>query len=491
MRLEGKNVMKLFQKGVLGLITASMVLSMAACDEEGAPAATGDATLPATTTTAGTTVTTVDDELENPVDVSNLTIDFDTIKLENPRLTYLGIYDMTKAGDVKPAVKFYEATYASDLELAEGEKVITYENTSFFALQDTLAAKIQADMSPDLVDKQDNTYPHWMSKNLYEDLTPYMDLSQPQWDGLDEYIERYAWDGKHFYYPWTYNASPDYLIYNRGLFEELGINDPKEMYDAGEWTWDTFKNCMVQFVDKQGDDAVGYYGQNATVNFIASTGTQLIDIGSDGKLVNNFRDANVERATNFLEELRHEGLGSFYLDEIDVSEVPLSTGKAAFQAMGEWIFTNYCRNYKEMDFFFVPFPRDPQADEYYTRGSAFGYLVPKGSKNVEGACCFINCCRLTLTDPELAATTKESLMKNKKYSDEEYDFMQSFKTVQNFHPILDETLCFSTDVNNIVKKMLNDIAFDQSAEQTSWTLMREENLGVIQDAIDGYNALIK
>lgn len=482
--------MEIFKKVTLGVLCASMVLSISACEEGGTPSSGG---VPSTTT-VGITTTTVDDDIENPVDISEIKIDFNAIKLENPRLTYLGNYDMTKAGDVKPAVKFYEANYAADFELPEGEKIITYEFVSYDAIQDSLAAKIQADMSPDLVDKQANTYPHWMSKNLYEDLTPYMDMSLPQWAGLDKYIERYEWNGKHFYYPWSYDVSPEWLIYNRGLFEEIGVEDPKTLYDEGNWTWDTFINCVNQFVQKTpGTDPIGLYGAYALDNFISSTGTMLIGVGEDGLFQNNIRSTAVERAALFLEEnIRRPGYGMVsYADYSNVAVEPVVQGNAAFQAMGGWVITGYCKTFPEADIFFVPFPRDPQADEYYMRASSFGYLVPKGSKNVEAACCFINCCRLTVTDPELAATTKESIMKNKKYTDEMYDYMMQFKAIENFNAIIDETYCFDTETSTLLQTMLSNVSFDQSAEQTSWTAMREENFGLIQDLLDGYNALIQ
>ncbi|MFR4023231.1 MAG: hypothetical protein ACLTZI_09655 [[Eubacterium] siraeum] len=64
-------------------------------------------------------------------------------------------------------------------------------------------------------------------------------MSAPQWAGVESYINQYKWGGKNYYYPWAYNVSPNFLVYNRGVFEQIGIEDPKELYDKGEWTWDT------------------------------------------------------------------------------------------------------------------------------------------------------------------------------------------------------------------------------------------------------------
>ena len=89
---------------------------------------------------------------------------------------------------------------------------------------------------------------------------------------------------------------PDFLVYNRGVFEQIGIEDPKELYDKGEWTWDTMTDCIRKFIDSDADgNRTGLYGATAysAQSFINSTGTALISVGADGKLVQNFKTAQM------------------------------------------------------------------------------------------------------------------------------------------------------------------------------------------------------
>jgi multiple sugar transport system substrate-binding protein len=495
--------MNYFRKTVAGVLTASMVLSLCACDDGGTAASSSSvATLPSTTTT-----TTENDDLVNPVDVTDIDIepqDFSSVELDTPVLKYLGNYDITTAADIKPAWKLYEQTYASDYydEATDSyiypdgaEKPIVCQIVGSAQILETLTARIQADDSPDLVDKQDNTYPYMMSKNAYEDLTPYMDMSSPQWATLQEYVDRYEYNGKHYYYPWSYTVSPQFLFYNRTLFSEYDIPDPAEQWQNDEWTWDAFLSAIQKFVSKSPEErAIGVYGAYLTDNFIASTGTMLIGRDESGKFVNNLKNADVERAATWLEtNLRRTGLAmvDYYSEYVNVSEVPVVNGLAAFQAMGTWVFANYCKNYSDSDIFLVPFPRDPNADDYYYRTSTFGYLVPKGAKNVQGACCFINCCRLSLTNEELLETTKTSMMKSKKYSEEEYDFLQQFNYPENFTVVIDENYCFDTDTSAMLQNMLTNIGMDQSDSQESWTQMVESNSPIINAAIDEFNSLVQ
>lgn len=494
--------MNILRRTAAAVLCAGMVLSVCGCAEE-APPVSGSVP----STNAITTTTTEDDEVINPVDVTDIDIeqaDFNNVTLETPVLKYLGCYDLTKAADIKPAWKLYQQTYAADYYDAatdkyvypDGlEKPISVKIVGSLQILDTLTTLIQSDESPDLVDKAENSYPYMMSKNSYEDLTPYMDMTAPQWVDLQQYVDRYEYNGKHYYYPWSYDVSPQYLFYNRRLFDEYAIPDPAEQWKNGEWTWDTFLLAMQTFVSKTGNDrAIGVYGAYLTDNIIASTGTMLIGKDENGKFVNNIKNSSVDRAATWLDtNLRRTGLArvDYYNEYINIATAPVATGLAAFQSMGGWVFENYCKEYPDEDIFLVPFPRDPNADDYYYRTSTFGYLVPKGAKNIQGAACFINCCRLSVTNPDMVETTKQSMMKSKKYSEEEYDFMQQFKQVENFKTVVDENYCFDTDTSSMLQIMLLNVAMDQSEEQQSWTQMVEANSPIINAALDEFNSLLE
>ena len=460
------------------VLAATTIVSLTACSAGDNVSVPGD-------NNNSSTATTIDDEIENPVNVDDISIDAGE-KVEPAALQYLGCYDITTAGDVKPAYKYFQENYGCTIECTI---------VSSLQIQEKLSTAITSGESPDLVDYAENTFPLLMSKNMYTPLDDYMDLSAPQWSGLEQYINKYKWNGKNYYYPWSYDISPYFLIYNRALFEELSIPDPKELYDEGNWTWDTFKDCMQKFVDSE-DGRTGLYGYAAT-SFIDSTGTPLISIGSDGLLQCNLVNANVERAANYMQDLKKEGLAKFATDYIDVSEEPITAGLSAFQAMGGWIITNYSRKMAKddaLDIFFVPFPRDPNADKYYYSMSTFGYLVPAGSKYAQQASVFINCCRLSVTDKDLKATTKESIMKNKKYTDEQYEFLMEFKEVQKFDAVVDEPFGLDENSGTLIKNMLNYTLFETDDEDyagKTWTQMREASSGSIMTQIDYYNGKIK
>lgn len=456
----------------LGLCCA-MILGMTACDES-TPVTSQGGTSPSTTTSATTTTNTLDDDINNPVDISEFVEDK---TLANPNLVYFSHYDARVAGDIKPGVKLFEETYGGKID---------YVNCAWSERIDKLQVLIASDDSPDLVDKEDTSFPQLMAKNVYEDLTGYIDLTDPQWDGMQELIENYSWQGKQFYYPFTVNALPNCLIYDKTLFEQSDLTDPKELYDTGNWTWDTFKQSMQEFMDTVPDAVGGVYGLLGT-NLIITTGVPFI--GSDkGTIINNTATAEVQRAALFMEELRREQLAVRGEGMWSNETAPLAKGQVAFLGVGQWKITDYCKlKSTDHEFGFVPYPRDPQADKYYYGSTNFGYMVPKGSKNVEGAAAFIDIMRQCNTDPELKAVTKESIMNDKKYSEEQYEFLTSFEDISKFDMVIDISGGFGTEMQTVVDTIMTNLAFEQGEEQKSWAQLRPEYEGVIQSVIDQYN----
>ena len=465
--------MKISKRILASVLSLAAVFSMTACGGDGNAAATTEPT---------TTSNTLDDDINNPVDVSDiLDNQGETKELENPNLTYFGFYDMRVAGDIKPGVKMFVETYGGKIE---------YQQVAWNDRVDKLLTLIVSDQSPDLVDKEDNSFPHLMSKMAYTDLTDYIDLSKPQWAGYETLVEQYAYGGKHYYYPFSASALNNCLIYNKTLFDQYGLDDPLDLYNANEWTWDSFKQKMIEFMEAAGDSALGgIYGLVGN-DIILSTGTPLIGTDENGKLVNNMSSASVERAANFLEQIRKEGLAVRGEGMWSNEDEPLASGKAAFLGVGTWKLTDFIKRYPDYEFGMVPFPRDEKADAYYYGSSNFGYFVPAGSKNVEGAAAFIDIMRLCKTDPEIVAVVNESIMNDKKYSQEQFDFLSQFEQIENYDMVVNMAYGFNTETSTIIDDMLINVAFAQGEEQLSWAALRTSYEGIIQDTLDKYNALM-
>lgn len=216
-----------------------------------------------------------------------------------------------------------------------------------------------------------------------------------------------------------------------------------------------------------------------------TTGTPLVEI-NDGKVINNFSHVNIDRAANFLMELRKEGYAVRGDGMWSNEPAPLATGKVAFLGVGQWKITDFCKDYPDQNYEFVPYPKDPSADKYYYNTSAFGYMVPSGAPNPEGAAAFINIMRKCQTDPELRAVVDQSILTDKQYSEEQFEFLKSFEEIENFDLVLESYGGFNSDLTDLIDTMLVNVAFDNE-ENKGWTQLRTENEGTIQAVLDVYN----
>lgn len=197
---------------------------------------------------------------------------------------------------------------------------------------------------------------------------PYVDWSDPLWESVKPLNEMFAIGGQH--YLMACQATEGYVVYyNRKTIEEMGFDDPKELYEKGEWTLEKFKEMLLEFVDND-SERYGLDGWfNATPLYLAS-GVPAVSI-SDGKLINNLNDPSFERAMQFQYELNKNGL---VLDKNLFNWQPqiqfMGEGKELFYIGGLYEIEQapdiWTKNFgSPEDFFFVPIPKDEQADKYY------------------------------------------------------------------------------------------------------------------------------
>ena len=103
---------------------------------------------------------------------------------------------------------------------------------------------------------------------------------------------------------------------------------------------------------------------------------------------------------------------------------------------------------------YVPFPKDPQADQYYVAGSSTGFFVPVGASNIQGLYAFVTSCVATFAAESVEGSEESKLAKakflndNAKYGITEEDFIER-KEWQEFH---------KTAVTTIPSEVFVDIA---------------------------------
>lgn len=383
-----------------------MVAGVGSCGGEGGRSAEPQSAAPAATTT-------LFNELDEEIDYKNLA-EIDEIDASNEEGTGPLYVSGQKAGTVKGLCYYDFSQETPELSqlLAEryGGVLDTEITSSGSAYFERLNMRIASGDSPDLVRYDWEAYPWGTFKNMYTALDEWLNIDSPLWEGEKEVIEQFGFLGRHYYFP--QDIMPNFsIIYNRVVLDEVGLPDPMDLYDSGEWNWNTFEDMCRQWA-AQGDDYIGLTGgQWTALMFANTTGTKVMDIRGN-EFVNNMKDLNVQRAMDWVSEMKRQDL---FGDGFVGPDEAFIDGKLLFLSMGwEWGFTSaqegLFKKNLEYDFAFVPFPRDPLADKYYHAADSFGYMVPAGAKNVQGGVDYILCSRIYATDPEIIAADRAEKM---------------------------------------------------------------------------------
>lgn len=505
--------MPAFRKTLACVLAAAAVLGLTACDEEapaassGAPASNSAPAAAATTATQASTTVDPDAGLEL-TDKENKVIDTSACPPTGHAgsLRYLGFYDITK--DQKGTEQCL--IFQSDLYGGSIDFISTPSGAAYY---DKLANLIASDDSPDIVTKDAMLLPGNVSKNLFEPLDGKIDLTAPQWKDMSNVIEQFAWKGVHYYYP--HRTTTKYALnYSKKTIEENNLTDPYELYANGEWTWEAWRNMMIEFCNKD-EKHVGFYTTNNTItSFIATTGTTMIDVQPDGTITNNLLSADVSRAMTFLEGLCRDGLtyDKSYGDWVSPQVFSTACNNILFTCTEpEWTYiaaTENLQNKEGVDndifgevseFSFVPFPRDPMADGYYTEFDTFGYLVPKGAKNIDGAVEFINLNRMYDIDPDIQAKVREDHINPTKiyfekgkyagsekwqitWGEHEYDLWREMCDPANFTFIMEDAEGFSVDFTDKIGQLLMGVV----ERSESWAKTSAEFSPIADGVISEY-----
>ena len=145
------------------------------------------------------------------------------------------------------------------------------------------------------------------------------------------------------------------------------------------------------------------------------------------------------------------------------------------------------------DLAFVPFPRDPEADQYYQGSGTFGYMIPKGAVD------FIMCNRLFDTDENVMAQVRNDHIAPAKvtYTTGKYEGMQKWAITWDaqvydmwremcdptkFTFIIEDLYGFGTEFQTTITTAVYNSTFGEE----SWTQQVGEIAPVVQGILDEY-----
>ena len=276
--------------------------------------------------------------------------------------------------------KYFEKYYGGEISL---KQVSTNE------LGTMLASSVSAGTPPHLIE-MNGGFPSYTISNL---IAPVDDVGvnygEKQFDDLKFIYDSYTYDGKHYVLPWS-SLAYQKIFYNVKIFEDNELETPKELFDQGAWTYDTFYDTVkALYLDEDRNGTPERYGL-AVAGYHAGAlayggGEQLIKI--DGKkLVNNVSGNAFSTGFNLLkkmiitDKLVPQNFGEDYVADLFASGNAAMVLGPFFWCQQADLFSNM-RASRSLEW--VVLPKATANGEHYVYGKTGAYYMPTGVKKAD------------------------------------------------------------------------------------------------------------
>lgn len=139
---------------------------------------------------------------------------------------------------------------------------VTFDSIPFADYNTTLTTRIAGGQSPDVASLSESDAPQFLAQDALLPLTDtfstvegydFGDISKAS-------LERWTKDGEVYSYPLA--TTPQVLFVNEDLIAAAGVDDPRDLYESGDWTWDALRE-----IAKGVHDSTGKVGLNLTAAY--------------------------------------------------------------------------------------------------------------------------------------------------------------------------------------------------------------------------------
>ncbi|GAB5082889.1 hypothetical protein Osc1_20650 [Hominimerdicola sp. 21CYCFAH17_S] len=404
--------------------------------------------------------------------------------------------------DINPTKREPETRTDLDLFQKKGGS-ITYWQTPSMEKYEQLAAKLMSNDPPDMFwYEQKMTFPANVIKDMFQPIDELVDFDSSLWSGVKDTAENFALNGKHYVAPVKF-VTNSVLTYDKSMIEASQLEDPYDLYMAGDWDWDTWYDLMDEYCSgaSDGEERFGVNGWFAPFIF-HSTGKTLISYDSENKeYVSNIYDADFERASELLYNIQKNGM--YYSDWVGQAADAFKKN-ILFYAMGPWAVSGTHKPADGERWGIVPMPKDPNSDTYYCTPEINAYMWVKGSTKKEAMKTWMECARLVNTDEKYKQIDKEKFFTtNSNWTEEMYNMAYEETFTDKYVQMIDPGYGISTELSDddaattatkeaIISYMYSSVMkTDDDGAQYTWTQLRETYNNTIDSELKTFNAQYK
>ena len=295
------------------------------------------------------------------------------------------------------------------------------------------------------------------------------------------------------------------MFYNRKLINDNGLEDPIDLYDAGEWDYDALDDLMSEYCkgakgDEERYGINGYYAPS----YVQQTGETLVMTDDNVTYRSNLDSPKIAAAEERLSDWLKQGyvLSGWIGDATTAFQKNL-----LFYAMGEWAAIDTHTPTESDNWGVVPFPSDPTYEGEKTISSAKmsddSVLWVKGSEKKDAVQIFYECYRAAQTDTEYLKNQKDKwVTNNPNWGADAYDIIRDSadpdKNLMIFDPSYGVSTLMGDDnsgfmqgvsLTNYIYKSTSDP--DEQGNTYTWTQIKEKFSGQIDGEIKTLNQSIQ
>ncbi len=452
--------MKKMKALISALLVTAMSLSLFACGEEG---------------TSSESYKELDSSKREEINSLVTEDELLTGELENKTIKWMSDWDINPDGtgkNVPTDLAVFQERYGGKVEWHK----VTWDNR-----YEKLAEAINSGEGIDFFYAGNlDAFPKGAVRGMFQPIDDYIDFSSPLWEDVQEANDAAMWNGNHYMAIVQATGDKVACVYNRKTIEEAGLDDPAELYEKGEWDWDAFQEMLEAFVDPD-NQKYGIDGWWFEFGLMNTTGVPAVGL-EDGVLVNNLADSSMERVQNWLYDLYNTNCIAIGVGDYGWTAKPqyIGEGKLLFYPVGLYSFYREAPQWQGEfgeDAFFVPMPKDPEADEYYIPVGIESYVMVKGAQNPEGVAKYLDCKRYTLIDEEINAIADQQMIDDYGWTEEMVEMKASMQELADSNPIIDYSTGVSTDCADLLDGYLRN-----TARGTPWN----ETYDAIYATLDTY-----
>ncbi len=479
--------MKNFKRTVAGVSALAMALGLTGCGggsdtAQETAASTAETTTQATVEINTATLAEEDQKTIEEVAAENLR----DVELENKTIKWLAHYDINPSGSGNSEsvpLNLFKSKYGGEVQ---------YYATTWDSRYSDLSTHVLGGEGIDFFPCDTAALPKGVINGMFQPVDEYINIDDPLWADVKSAMEIYNFNGKH--YELVNNVSAENVVlYNKQTISEHGLDDPWELYQAGEWNWDTFTSMLESYVDPENEQygLDGYWNEKA---LLLSAGVPAVS-SVDGTLKANLSDPTIEKALNWSYDLFNKGL-VMDMSLFDWAEQPqfMGEGKELFYIIGAWgVMSNpetWGTQIPPENLGMAPVPSPADSDPYQA-ATLDGWVICKGAANPLGVALFAECTRLANTNDEAIAIGDQKARDDYGWTDEIIAINKEINSLAQQYPVVDLATGVSTDVASLTTDGGAQIGLRAPFHGIDWATAREEITEVVTLLVDEADAQIK